>query len=247
VLLDSPHRFSSPSPGQPRLTSPTSRSPSPQKLRRDHLSPVQSPRVRAGAGSLRGDHTADEGMLMSTSTRVLFAVVLLLLASIFAAQLQQSVQVHLITKALKEHHETSMRQLTGAVQIAMASSSKSNPRRTDQQGAQTMYGFGKDLEGADLRGANFTFANLSGANLRSANLVGADFQNADLSFTDFEGADLKSANLEEAYLKGANFYKTKNLDMRSFRNVHWWNRPPEKLSENPRHLCGSTIGARGTC
>ena len=52
----------------------------------------------------------------------------------------------------------------------------------------------KDLQGEDLRGANFQNADLRGANLRGANLQDADLQ----------GANLRGANLQDADLRGAN-------------------------------------------
>ena len=59
---------------------------------------------------------------------------------------------------------------------------------------------GADLSGADLSGADLIGANLSGANLRGANLRGAHLWTADLSCTNLRGTDLSYANLRYAYL-----------------------------------------------
>ncbi len=60
-----------------------------------------------------------------------------------------------------------------------------------------------NLTGADLRSADLTGANLTGADLRSANLYGADLRSADLTGANLTGADLRSANLYGADLRSA--------------------------------------------
>ena len=67
---------------------------------------------------------------------------------------------------------------------------------------------GVNLQGSELRKADFSGANLSSANLRSAQLDHADFTGADLSRADLHGAvlsgaDLHGANLSRADLNGA--------------------------------------------
>ena len=54
------------------------------------------------------------------------------------------------------------------------------------------------LHGADLRGAYLHGANLCGANLRGANLCGADLRHADLCDACLHGADLCHADLRDA-------------------------------------------------
>ena len=73
---------------------------------------------------------------------------------------------------------------------------------------------GADLRGADLSYANMSNLNLTGANLKAANLnytmlQGADLRYADLRYTwltgaDLTGADLRQAGLHVAWLNGAN-------------------------------------------
>jgi hypothetical protein len=58
--------------------------------------------------------------------------------------------------------------------------------------------------GADLRGADLSYAKLAGASLREANLAGAT-----LNLTDLRGANLTGANLEGAELRTANLNKTR--------------------------------------
>ena len=53
---------------------------------------------------------------------------------------------------------------------------------------------GADLRGADLHGANLCGANLHGANLCGADLRGADLRHADLCDACLHGADLRDAN-----------------------------------------------------
>ena len=69
-----------------------------------------------------------------------------------------------------------------------------------------------DLSGADLRGANLSFAILVDADLRGAKLQGANLSNADLSRANLSQADLTGANLTQAYLTNANLDKTKLID-----------------------------------
>lgn len=58
----------------------------------------------------------------------------------------------------------------------------------------------KDLQGADLSGANLIGANLSEANLIGANLSGAIFIKANLSGADLSEADFSGAKLIESTL-----------------------------------------------
>ena len=65
----------------------------------------------------------------------------------------------------------------------------------------------KEVDAADLRGANLCDADLCGAdlsyaNLRGADLRGADLRGADLSYANLRGADLSYANLRDADLCG---------------------------------------------
>lgn len=69
------------------------------------------------------------------------------------------------------------------------------------------YGFdclcGANLHGADLSYANLHGANLSYADLHGANLRGADLRGANLCGADLRGADLRHADLCDACLHGA--------------------------------------------
>ena len=65
------------------------------------------------------------------------------------------------------------------------------------------YGF-DCLCGANLHGADLSYANLHGADLSYACLHGADLHGADLHGADLRGADLHGANLRGANLHGAN-------------------------------------------
>ena len=65
------------------------------------------------------------------------------------------------------------------------------------------YGF-DCLCGADLRGADLSYANLHGADLSYACLHGADLRGADLHGANLRGADLHGANLCDANLRDAN-------------------------------------------
>ena len=72
------------------------------------------------------------------------------------------------------------------------------------------YGF-DCLCGADLRGADLSYANLHGADLSYANLHGADLSyanlhGADLSYACLHGADLRGADLHGANLRGADLH-----------------------------------------
>ena len=66
---------------------------------------------------------------------------------------------------------------------------------------------GCDLSGANLQGTGndvLEFRRFSGANLRGANLSFADLRGANLSFADLTDADLTRANLTGAKLTGVN-------------------------------------------
>ena len=73
------------------------------------------------------------------------------------------------------------------------------------------------LHGADLRGANLHGADLCGANLHGANLCGADLRGADLRHADLCGADLCGADLHGANLCDADLC---HADMRD-ANQSW--------------------------
>lgn len=77
-----------------------------------------------------------------------------------------------------------------------------------------------NLSGADLSGADLTFANLSGVNLSDANLSGVNFSSADLSFANLGGAKFYEANLSFANLSGAKLYEANlnSVDL-SFANL----------------------------
>ena len=72
------------------------------------------------------------------------------------------------------------------------------------------YGFdclcGANLHGADLSYANLHGADLSYACLHGADLRGADLHGADLSHADLSDACLCGADLSDAYLGGANLH-----------------------------------------
>ena len=78
-------------------------------------------------------------------------------------------------------------------------------RRADFSGA---YLYRANLEYADLRGANFTGADLSNARLRVADLRNAIFNGAMLKYTNFGDADLSGASFVDAKLRGASFANT---------------------------------------
>ena len=59
------------------------------------------------------------------------------------------------------------------------------------------------LQGADLREADFRWADLWEVNLQGSQLERADFRNAFLCYADLQGADLRDADLEDAKLTGA--------------------------------------------
>ncbi|MGB3492146.1 MAG: pentapeptide repeat-containing protein [Elainellaceae cyanobacterium] len=67
-----------------------------------------------------------------------------------------------------------------------------------------------DLSGADFCGANLSGADFCGADFNGANLSDANLSKADLSSADLNGADLSGANLRDANLSGANL-KDANL------------------------------------
>ncbi len=71
-------------------------------------------------------------------------------------------------------------------------------------------GLRADLRGANLRGANLSYADLRGANLRGADLSYADLRGADLSSANLRGADLRGANLRYANLRNADL---RNADL----------------------------------
>ncbi|MBI5694632.1 MAG: pentapeptide repeat-containing protein [Nitrospirae bacterium] len=80
------------------------------------------------------------------------------------------------------------------------------------------------LGGAELGGADFTFAHLSGADLTGANLsmvnfehtnlIGADLSLTNLSKSNLTRADLRGANLGHANLRGADFTNAFMLNIR---------------------------------
>ena len=72
------------------------------------------------------------------------------------------------------------------------------------------------LHGADLRGADLHGANLCGANLHGANLCGADLRHADLCDACLHGADLRYANLHGADLSDADLC---HADLRDANHV----------------------------
>jgi uncharacterized protein YjbI with pentapeptide repeats len=63
---------------------------------------------------------------------------------------------------------------------------------------------GADLSEAQLKGARLGSAQLQGANLRDAQLQGADLGSAELQGADLGGAELQGADLSAAQLQGAN-------------------------------------------
>jgi len=65
---------------------------------------------------------------------------------------------------------------------------------------------GANLNGADLSYANLRDANLRAANLSDANLSGANLRAANLSDANLSGANLRAANLRGAELDSAKFY-----------------------------------------
>ena len=72
------------------------------------------------------------------------------------------------------------------------------------------------LHGADLHGANLRGANLHGANLCDADLRGADLCHADLCDACLHGADLRGADLHGADLRGADLC---HVDLRDANHV----------------------------
>ena len=77
------------------------------------------------------------------------------------------------------------------------------------------------LHGADLRGAYLHGANLCGANLHGANLCGADLRGADLRHADLCDACLHGADLRGADLHGANLCDADlcHVDLRDANHV----------------------------
>ena len=77
------------------------------------------------------------------------------------------------------------------------------------------YGF-DCLCGANLHGADLSYANLHGADLRDACLHGADLRGADLHGANLRGANLHGANLCDADLCGADLC---HADLRDANHV----------------------------
>ena len=96
-------------------------------------------------------------------------------------------------------------------------------------------GLRADLRGANLRGANLSYADLRGANLRGADLSYADLRGADLSSANLRGADLRGANLSSANLRGADL-RGANLSYADLRNADLRN--ADLRSAN---LCGADL------
>ncbi len=69
-----------------------------------------------------------------------------------------------------------------------------------------------DLQGANLRGADLSYAELTEANLQTANLRGADLSYADLEQANLEDADLRGALLIGTNLRLTNLSKTQLHD-----------------------------------
>ena len=65
---------------------------------------------------------------------------------------------------------------------------------------------GADLSYANLHGADLSYACLRGADLHGANLCGANLHGANLSYACLHGADLRGADLHGANLCGANLH-----------------------------------------
>lgn len=65
-----------------------------------------------------------------------------------------------------------------------------------------------NLQGVDLKGADFSYTDLSNANLSSANLRGCDFSFADLSQANLQDADLRGAMLFSADLRQSDLQGT---------------------------------------
>ena len=82
------------------------------------------------------------------------------------------------------------------------------------------YGFdclcGANLHGADLSYANLSYANLHGADLSYANLSYANLHGADLSYACLHGADLRGADLHGANLCDADLC---HADLRDANHV----------------------------
>ena len=62
----------------------------------------------------------------------------------------------------------------------------------------------RNLSGSNLQDANFLGANLQGANLQGSNLQGDNFQGANLVGANLQGANLQGANMNNANLTNAN-------------------------------------------
>lgn len=66
----------------------------------------------------------------------------------------------------------------------------------------------RDLSGANLAGAMFTFDDSTGANFTGANLAGATFKNVNLTGAIFDNADLSGAQVTNTDFTGADFTGT---------------------------------------
>ena len=94
----------------------------------------------------------------------------------------------------------------GERNLQLADLSGANLRGTNLSGANLRYANlrGTNLSGADLSGANLRYLGLQGADLRNADLSGADLRYTDFRRADLSGADLRDANLYCANLQDAN-------------------------------------------
>src|SRR5215210_4697714 len=63
----------------------------------------------------------------------------------------------------------------------------------------------RDLTGANLAGANLTFATLHAAKLQGADLTGAILTDANLNLADLRNAKLAGADMTRVLAYGANF------------------------------------------
>ena len=75
---------------------------------------------------------------------------------------------------------------------------------------------GANLRGANLSFANFTYTDLRGANLRGANLSFANLNSANLEGANLTGANLTGANLEGAIVLGIDFSKVESIKGATF-------------------------------
>jgi hypothetical protein len=93
---------------------------------------------------------------------------------------------------------------------------------------------GADLRDANLRGADLRGANLCAADLRGADLCGADLRDANLRGADLCGADLCGADLRDANLRGADLC---GADLRA-ANLRGADLCGEKLKSIPVFIYG---------